>query len=336
MAAGQGGATTERFIVGAQKSTNQLKAVLIKLLPAAGGARAGAGSSASAVEAILSDITDFLSQALASLQLSALDTQRPPGQSSAAGGGGSGSGGGRRSAPRRSSQRVRTDGACRTIVLQNGVQDSYTWRKYGQKEILGARFPRSYFKCGRKSGCSARKQVQQSDADPSKLEITYLGAHTCNAANPSPPSSSHIVPDPRIVSSGTQRNTTTTRLAPVAATTSSAQRCIGQPSPLLHLVPDTMTTGVLLPASAVVPAALSSTQYDPVPDDDTTASTPSMGEEEGELLLFIPSPACSQSELLHTEVAKVEPLGPPVWMEHDAAQDDVCVPISDFMVVPEM
>jgi hypothetical protein len=28
------------------------------------------------------------------------------------------------------------------IVLQNGVQDSYTWRKYGQKEILGARFPR--------------------------------------------------------------------------------------------------------------------------------------------------------------------------------------------------
>ncbi|CAL5090183.1 unnamed protein product [Urochloa decumbens] len=205
--------------------------------------------------------------------------------------------------------------------------------KYGQKEILGARFPRSYFKCGRKpAGCPARKHVQQSDADPSKLEITYLNGHTCDDDSP-PPSSSHIVPDPRIISSGTQRNTA--GLVPVATTVLSSQPCIGQPpSPPLHSVPDMMTTGVLLPTSAVVPAALSSsTQYDPVPDD--TASTPSMGEEEGELLLFIPSPACSQSELLHTEVAKVEPLGPPVWMEHDVAHDDACVAISDFMVVPE-
>ncbi|XP_012699620.2 lecithin-cholesterol acyltransferase-like 1 [Setaria italica] len=62
----------------------------------------------------------------------------------------------------------------------------------------------SHFKCGRKSGCPARKQVQQSDADPSKLEITYFDAHTCD--NP-PPSSSQVVPDPRIISSGTQRNT---------------------------------------------------------------------------------------------------------------------------------
>ncbi|CAN6197687.1 unnamed protein product [Urochloa humidicola] len=323
MVAGPGGATMERFILGAQKSTNQLKAVLAKLLPAAGGDRAGAGSSASAVDALLSDITDSLSQALTSLRLGALGTQRPTGQSSIGGCGGSS----RRLAARRSGQRARTDGECRMIVLQNGVQDSYTWRKYGQKEILGARFPRSYFKCGRKSGCSARKQVQQCDADPYKLEITYLGAHTCDADDPPPPSSSsHMVRDPRIISSGTQRNAVD-RFAPVAASVPSSQRYIGQPSPLLHLVPDMMTAGVLLPASAVVPAALSSTQYDPVPDDDTTAATLSMAEDEAELLLFIPSPACSQSELLHTEVAK---------MEHDAAQDDVCLPISDFMVVPEM
>ncbi|CAL5080063.1 unnamed protein product [Urochloa decumbens] len=324
MAAGPVGATMERFIVGAQKSTNQLKAVLAKLLPAAGGARAGAGSSAGAVDALLSDITDSLSQALTSLRLGALNTQPPPGQSSICGGGGG------RSAPRRYGQRARTDGECRMIVLQNEVQDSYTWRKYGQKEILGARFPRSYFKCGRKpAGCPARKHVQQSDADPSKLEITYLNGHTCDDDSPPPSSSSHIVPDPRIISSGTQRNTAV--LVPVATTVPSSQPCIGQPpSPPLHSVPDMMTTGALLPTSAVVPAALSSTQYDPVPDD--TASTPSMGEEEAELLLFIPSPACSQSELLHTEVAKVEPLGPPVWMEHD----DACVAISDFMVVPEV
>ena len=83
MAAGPGSATVERFIVGAQKSANQLKVVLAKLLPGAGlGARAGAGSPGSAVEALLSDITDSLSQALASLRLGALDTQRSPWQSS--------------------------------------------------------------------------------------------------------------------------------------------------------------------------------------------------------------------------------------------------------------
>jgi hypothetical protein len=102
MAAGPGGATVEQFIVGAQKSTNQLKVVLAKLLPAAGlGARAGAGS---AVDALLSDITDSLSQALACLRLGALDTQRSPWQSSTGAGGSAG--GGRRSAPT-GGQRVR-------------------------------------------------------------------------------------------------------------------------------------------------------------------------------------------------------------------------------------
>nr|TKW31820.1 hypothetical protein SEVIR_2G131000v2 [Setaria viridis] len=160
---------------------------------------------------------------------------------------------------------------------------------------------RSHFKCGRKSGCPARKQVQQSDADPSKLEITYFDAHTCD--NP-PPSSSQVVPDPRIISSGTQRNTV--QLVPVAAVP-SAQRYVARPSPLPHPVADMMprTTGVLLP------------------------------EEQAELL-FIPSPACSQSELLPTEVAKVEPHGPPVRMEHDVARNDERVTISDFMVVPEL
>jgi hypothetical protein len=102
MAAGPGGATVEQFIVGAQKSTNQLKVVLAKLLPAAGlGARAGAGS---AVDALLSDITDSLSQELACLRLGALDTQRSPWQSSTGAGGSAG--GGRRSAPT-GGQRVR-------------------------------------------------------------------------------------------------------------------------------------------------------------------------------------------------------------------------------------
>ncbi|RLN33885.1 hypothetical protein C2845_PM03G27890 [Panicum miliaceum] len=341
MAAGPGGATVERFIVGAQKSTNQLKVVLAKLLPAAGlGSRAGAaGSSGSAVDALLSDITDSLSRALASLRLGALDTQRSPWQSSTAAAATAAGGGRRRSAPRRSGQRVRTD-ACRMIVLQSGVQDSYTWRKYGQKDILGARFPRSYFRCGRKPGCPARKHVQQSDADPSKLEIAYFAAHTCDDP-PRPSSSPHIVPEPVSISGTPQKNAAAARLVPVAAAAPSAQRRTGQPSPLLHPVPDLMaggsdvpirTAGVLLPVAGV-PAALSSAQHDPVSADDTTF-TPSMGEEQAELL-FIPSPACSQSELLLTEVAKVELQGPPVWMEHDVEDDDEPVTFSDFMV-PEM
>ena len=58
-----------------------------------------------------------------------------------------------------------------------------------------------------------------------------------------------------------------------------------------------------------------------------------MGAEQAELL-SIPSPACSQSELLPAEIAKVERQGPPVWMEYgvEAEQDDEPVTISDFVV----
>ncbi|KAG5538254.1 hypothetical protein RHGRI_018994 [Rhododendron griersonianum] len=59
--------------------------------------------------------------------------------------------------------------------------DGYTWRKYGQKDILGANFPRAYYRCTHRhvQGCLATKQVQKSDADPSIAEITYRGRHTC-------------------------------------------------------------------------------------------------------------------------------------------------------------
>jgi hypothetical protein len=59
--------------------------------------------------------------------------------------------------------------------------DGYTWRKYGQKDILGANFPRAYYRCTHRHvrGCLATKQVQKSDEDPSMFEITYRGRHTC-------------------------------------------------------------------------------------------------------------------------------------------------------------
>ncbi|XP_042380806.1 transcription factor WRKY19-like [Zingiber officinale] len=60
-------------------------------------------------------------------------------------------------------------------------KDDYSWRKYGQKMILGAKHPRAYFRCTHKStaGCQAMKQVQRSNDDPSVFEIIYRGEHTC-------------------------------------------------------------------------------------------------------------------------------------------------------------
>nr|ALS20400.1 WRKY6 [Panax ginseng] len=66
--------------------------------------------------------------------------------------------------------------------LEGPTRDGYSWRKYGQKDILGARFPRAYYRCTHRhaQGCLATKQVQKSDEDPSILGITYRGRHTCN------------------------------------------------------------------------------------------------------------------------------------------------------------
>lgn len=63
----------------------------------------------------------------------------------------------------------------------DGLDDGHSWRKYGQKEILGAKYPRGYFRCTHRNtvGCFAMKQVQRSDDDPSVFDITYRGEHTC-------------------------------------------------------------------------------------------------------------------------------------------------------------
>ncbi|XP_045790168.1 probable WRKY transcription factor 46 [Trifolium pratense] len=73
------------------------------------------------------------------------------------------------------------------------VEDGYSWRKYGQKDIHGAKFPRGYYRCTHRNsqGCLATKQVQKSEEDSMVYEITYKGRHTCtqtsnlNKANPS-------------------------------------------------------------------------------------------------------------------------------------------------------
>jgi hypothetical protein len=62
------------------------------------------------------------------------------------------------------------------------MHDSYLWRKYGQKEIKNSKHPRLYYRCSYKDdhGCTATKQVQQSeDDDPSLFVVTYFGEHFC-------------------------------------------------------------------------------------------------------------------------------------------------------------
>ncbi|KAK7285827.1 hypothetical protein RJT34_20609 [Clitoria ternatea] len=70
---------------------------------------------------------------------------------------------------------------CSRTGLERSFDDGYSWRKYGQKDILGAKFPRGYYRCTHRNvqGCLATKQVQRSDEDPTTIEVTYRGRHTC-------------------------------------------------------------------------------------------------------------------------------------------------------------
>ncbi|XP_074272924.1 putative WRKY transcription factor 41 [Silene latifolia] len=65
--------------------------------------------------------------------------------------------------------------------LEGPFADGFSWRKYGQKQILGAKFPRGYYRCTHRhsKGCPAKKQVQQSDEDQSIYQVMYAGEHTC-------------------------------------------------------------------------------------------------------------------------------------------------------------
>ncbi|KAL3635677.1 WRKY Transcription Factor [Castilleja foliolosa] len=66
--------------------------------------------------------------------------------------------------------------------LEGPRDDGYNWRKYGQKDILGAKHPRSYYRCTHRAArdCFATKQVQRSDDDPTVFDTTYKGTHTCH------------------------------------------------------------------------------------------------------------------------------------------------------------
>ncbi|KAK8266779.1 hypothetical protein V6Z12_D12G269100 [Gossypium hirsutum] len=94
-------------------------------------------------------------------------------------------------------------------LLEGTHDDGYSWRKYGQKDILGAKYPRSYYRCTYRhtQDCWATKQVQKSDEDPTIFEITYRGTHTCVHGNqPVPPPASPEKQEYKLTNLNTNNN----------------------------------------------------------------------------------------------------------------------------------
>ncbi|CAN6337287.1 unnamed protein product [Urochloa humidicola] len=93
--------------------------------------------------------------------------------------------------PAKRSKRMRVRGGEKgtRVEKRQTMEDGFIWRKYGQKEIHGSKYPRLYFRCTYKDdhGCMARRQVQRLEAEPSVFLITYFGDHTCCRNDDEPP-----------------------------------------------------------------------------------------------------------------------------------------------------
>ncbi|KAM3411151.1 hypothetical protein ACQJBY_003037 [Aegilops geniculata] len=121
----------------------------------------------------------------------------------ASGAGGSGGGGARSGAIARTRKARHRRGIhgeelpFKVTLTETPENDGFHWRKYGEKKILNAVFPRSYYRCGYcdEHRCPAKKLVQQqNNSDPPVFMVTLMNDHTCSSlfpANDQPPSSSN-------------------------------------------------------------------------------------------------------------------------------------------------
>lgn len=66
--------------------------------------------------------------------------------------------------------------------MARNSEDGYNWRKYGQKQVKGSEYPRSYYKCTH-ANCQVKKKVERSH-DGEITEIIYKGSH--NHPEPQP------------------------------------------------------------------------------------------------------------------------------------------------------
>ncbi|KAK9070629.1 hypothetical protein SSX86_011031 [Deinandra increscens subsp. villosa] len=62
-----------------------------------------------------------------------------------------------------------------TNANSGSSDDGYNWRKYGQKQVKGSEYPRSYYKCTNPN-CPVKKKVERS-YEGHITEIIYKGAH---------------------------------------------------------------------------------------------------------------------------------------------------------------
>ncbi|KAM0850250.1 hypothetical protein ACQ4PT_053193 [Festuca glaucescens] len=75
--------------------------------------------------------------------------------------------------------------------LRRFDDDGFSWRKYGIKNVIGAKQPRSCFWCAHKhtQGCRATKRVQPTESELLLLHVVYIGKHSCthsHSAHPRP------------------------------------------------------------------------------------------------------------------------------------------------------
>lgn len=69
-----------------------------------------------------------------------------------------------------------------SYIVDKPASDGYNWRKYGQKQVKGSEFPRSYYKCTH-PGCPVKKKVERS-LDGQVTEIIYKGQHNHETPQP--------------------------------------------------------------------------------------------------------------------------------------------------------
>nr|QIL87954.1 putative WRKY transcription factor 2 [Lilium longiflorum] len=63
-----------------------------------------------------------------------------------------------------------------SVATSAPAEDGYNWRKYGQKQVKGSEFPRSYYKCTHHN-CQVKKKVE-CNHEGHVPEITYKGGHS--------------------------------------------------------------------------------------------------------------------------------------------------------------
>lgn len=74
-------------------------------------------------------------------------------------------------------------GSAPHTIVGRPSEDGYNWRKYGQKQVKGSEYPRSYYKCTHPN-CQVKKKVERSPHGQI-TEIVYKGTHNHPKPQPS-------------------------------------------------------------------------------------------------------------------------------------------------------